>query len=114
MLEYGAKIPGTEINKSELKLTFKNGATIRLLGAEQADSLRGIYLDGLVMDETALMSEEAWTNVLRPTLADRRGWLIMIGTPMGRANMFYQMWEHARLTPHWYQGHVQGQRNWHH
>jgi hypothetical protein len=74
----------------------------QLLGAEQADSLRGIFLDGLVMDETALISSQAWAMVLMPTLIDRNGWALFIGTPMTRMNLFYEQWSLAEHEPDYF------------
>src|SRR5690606_33813192 len=55
------------------------------------DSIRGLYLDGVVLDEFATMAPEAWTQVVRPTLSDRRGWAIFISTPKG-TNAFHKMY----------------------
>ena len=99
LVQFTQDIPGIIINKSELSATFPSGAVIKLLGAEQADSLRGIFLDGLVMDETALISSQAWSLVLAPTLIDRTGWAMFIGTPATRMNLFYEQWTLAEHDP---------------
>ena len=70
-------------NVSELWVELINGARIRLFGADNADSLRGLYLDGVVLDEFADMKPSIWGAVLRPLLSDRRGWAVFIGTPKG-------------------------------
>lgn len=80
---YASKIPGTEINESELRVTLPNGAEIRLYGADNPDALRGIYLDGVVLDEIGQMNEDIWESIIRPTLSDRRGWALFMGTPKG-------------------------------
>lgn len=76
-------VPGIKINESELSVTFPNGATITLFGADNPDSLRGLYFDGVVLDEVADMKPETWGEILRPAIADRRGWAIFIGTVKG-------------------------------
>ena len=92
------KIPGVVINESELRVDIpRKDDFIRfiLLGAENPDSLRGIYLDGCILDEFATMDPVAWTQVIRPALSDRRGWAIFISTPKG-ANHFQKMYLVAR------------------
>ncbi|MDE0724426.1 MAG: phage terminase large subunit [Alphaproteobacteria bacterium] len=71
------------------------GRVIRLLGAAHADRLRGLYLDGVVLDEMADIPMDVWSTVVRPALSDRRGWSIFIGTPKGQNQLFelYQMAE---------------------
>lgn len=95
-------IPGVTINESELRVDLPhNGARIRLYGADNYDRLRGIYLDGIVLDEYADMDPRAWPEVIRPTLSDRKGWATFIGTPKGR-NAFFEMHEIARNSDDWY------------
>jgi hypothetical protein len=73
-----------KINETELSITLKNGSTISLKGADGgASNLRGIGLDYLVMDEFALIDEEAWYEVLRPALSDKMGAALFISTPSG-------------------------------
>jgi hypothetical protein len=72
-----------KINETELSFELKNGSTIALKGADNYDSLRGIGLDYLVLDEFADIDSEAWYETLRPTLADRQGGALFIGTPKG-------------------------------
>jgi len=76
------------------------GARISLLGAENPDSLRGIYLDGCVMDEVAQMPENVFPEVIRPALSDRKGWAAFIGTPKGH-NAFYDLYEEAAASDEW-------------
>lgn len=99
--QYTRPIPGTTINESELRVDFGTGARIRLYGADNADRLRGIYLDGVVLDEFADMDPNAWLEVVRPALADRQGWATFIGTPKGR-NGFYDVYERSRTSPDWF------------
>lgn len=81
--QYATRIPGTVVNESELHVTLPNGSQIRLYGADNPESLRGIYLDGLVMDELADVAPDVWYSILLPTLSDRKGWCIFMGTPKG-------------------------------
>jgi hypothetical protein len=78
-------------NETSLTITLRNGSTISLKGAENPDSLRGRALDFVVLDEFADMRPEAWYEVLRPSLSDRKGSALFIGTPKGR-NHFYDLW----------------------
>ncbi len=98
---YTGVIPGIVINESELSITLPNAARIRIYGADNPDSLRGIYLDGVVMDEVAQMKAEVWGEIVRPALSDRKGWAVFIGTPKGQ-NLFYQLYQKALTTPGWF------------
>lgn len=100
---YGLTVPGTIAAEGELSITFPHGARIRLFGADNPDALRGIYLDGCVMDEVADMKPEVWGEVIRPALSDRLGWCLFIGTPKG-ANLFHDLYQHALTDPTWYAG----------
>lgn len=100
---YSAPIPGVKFNEAELRVDLPNGARITLYGADNPDSLRGIYLDGVVLDEYAQMSPRAWSEVIRPALSDRKGWAIFIGTPMGK-NAFYKLFISAKENPEWFVG----------
>ena len=89
-------------NQSELWVELINGARIRLFGADNADSLRGLYLDGIVLDEYADMrSPRIWGEIIRPLLADRLGWAVFIGTPKGH-NAFYDIYNNATQDSDWY------------
>jgi hypothetical protein len=98
---YTLPIPGTEKNEAELRVDLPNGARIQLFGADNYDALRGIYLDGVVLDEYAQMPSKAWSEVIRPALTDRQGWAVFIGTPKGR-NAFYELYAEAKKNPDWY------------
>jgi hypothetical protein len=80
------------VNESELTIELKNGSIISLKGSDNADSLRGVGLDYLVMDEFADIDPEAWYEVLRPTLADKEGGALFIGTPKGIANWAHDLY----------------------
>jgi hypothetical protein len=96
--EYTHRIPGVELRESDLSVIFPTGSRIRLYGSDNHDRLRGIYLDGVVMDEYADMAPQAWAQVIRPALADRKGWATFIGTPKGR-NSFFEIYDYARNNP---------------
>lgn len=91
-------IPGVVVNDGELAIDFPNGARIRLFGADNPDSLRGLYFDGIVLDEVADMKASIWGEIIRPALADRMGWAIFIGTPKG-VNLFSELYYHALKEP---------------
>jgi hypothetical protein len=87
-------------NETDLSLELINGSTASLRGADNYDSLRGVGLDFLVMDEFADMHPDAWREVLRPMLADRQGRALWIGTPKGY-NHFYDLYRYAEDTEGW-------------
>lgn len=92
---------GCTYNESELRINLHNGSTIRLYGADNYDRLRGLGFDGLVLDEAADFPPQAWSEVLRPSLADKKGWCVWIGTPKGH-NSFYETWQRAQDDPDWF------------
>jgi phage terminase large subunit len=99
---FTAPIPGVKLNESELYVEFAhNKARVRLAGADNYDRLRGAYLDGCILDEYGDMHPAAWPEVIRPMLADRKGWATFIGTPKGR-NDFHHVWERALDNPDWF------------
>jgi hypothetical protein len=98
--QFAGKIPNVKFHETELRCDLPNGARISLLGAENPDSLRGIYLDGCVMDEVSDMPENVFPEVIRPALSDRKGWCVFVGTPKGH-NAFYDKYEEAASNPDW-------------
>jgi len=90
-----------QTHESELRITLKNQAKIYLLGAEKADSLRGMYLDGCILDEFAQIRPSTVSQVILPSLSDRKGWLVYMGTPRGK-NHFYDIHKKAASTPEWF------------
>jgi hypothetical protein len=93
---------GAEVRESELSVKLRdNEAVIRLFGADNPDALRGIYLDGVVLDEYADTKPSLWGAVIRPLLADRHGWAVFIGTPKGR-NAFFDIVDQARKSDDWF------------
>jgi phage terminase large subunit-like protein len=85
-------IKSSHINN--LQITLVNGATISLKGADRPETMRGVSLKFLVMDEYADMKPEVWEQILRPALADQKGSAMFIGTPMGR-NHFYDLFKYG-------------------
>lgn len=96
LMQYGASI-----TESELRVDLPNKGRVKLYGADNPDSLRGIYLDGVVLDEPAQINPALWPEILRPALADRQGWGVFVGTPKGR-NAFYEVWRLAQKSPDWF------------
>lgn len=92
---FSRPIPGTRINETELRIDYLNGSRIRIFGADNPDSLRGMYLDGAILDEYALMRPSVFTEIIGPALSDRRGWAYFIGTPKGK-NHFYDLYQYAQ------------------
>lgn len=91
-----------EVNESELWVRFThNGSMIRVYGADNPDAMRGVRLDGVVIDEVAQIKPEVWDEVLQPALADRRGWALFIGTPKG-VNLFSKLYFEAQNLPDWH------------
>lgn len=82
-------IAGT--NETELSIRLTNGSRIEIKGADNKDSLRGVGLKGVILDEAADQSERTWWEIIRPTLLDSQGWAIFIGTPKG-FNWFYELY----------------------
>ena len=104
---YTGTVPGRSVNESELFVELPTrhrespGARLYIIGADHPDALRGIYLDGVILDEYANIKPELWGGVIRPSLSDREGWAVFIGTPRGQ-NQFYEMYKHAERSDGWY------------
>lgn len=95
LLELGHEvIKNAHINN--LQITLINGATISLKGADRPETMRGVSLKYLVMDEYADMKPSVWEQILRPALADQKGGALFIGTPMGR-NHFYDLYMYGDM-----------------
>jgi len=87
--QYTRDLPGTTYLESELTCKLPTGAMITLYGGGQAyNRIRGLYLDGAVLDEYPLISPEALNSVIRPALADYQGFGIVAGTPAGRDHFY--------------------------
>lgn len=91
-----------EISESELAIKIKhNGAVVRVFGADNPHAMRGVRLDGCVIDEVAQIKPEVWNDIIQPALSDRKGWALFIGTPQG-VNLFSELYFKAQSTPEWY------------
>jgi hypothetical protein len=95
--KYSAPLLAAEPNETELRVDLVNGSRIRLYGADNPDRLRGLYFDGVVLDEYADMRPSVWTEVIRPMLSDRTGFAVFIGTPKGK-NAFWELWHGAQSS----------------
>ena len=90
-----------EINNSDLTVTLRNNSRISLRGADNEQSLRGVGLDFLCIDEFADISPNAWYEVLRPTLSDTQGHAIFCGTPRGFGNWAYDLYVKGQSDKDW-------------
>jgi phage terminase large subunit-like protein len=86
---------GAEVRRADRQIILPNGGEVSVRSADNPDSLRGDSLDFLVIDECALIQEEAWTEALRPALADRRGRALFISTPKGH-NWFWRLFQQGQ------------------
>lgn len=87
-------------NEVELSLTHPCGTKIELKGADKPDSLKGVGLKGVVLDECATMKASVWPEVIRPMLIDTNGWAFFIGTPKGR-NWFFDIYKNQDKDQEW-------------
>ena len=94
----------SKINESELKIDLVNGSSIALKGAENPDSLRGPSLYYAVFDEVADINPELWMSVIRPALADQEGHAMFIGTPKGKGNWLYDLYNLQEELPDAWKG----------
>lgn len=94
---------GGKINESELSITLPhNNAIIKLYGAENAERIRGVYFDGLVVDEAQGIAKTVLTQIILPALADRLGWLDVSGTSRGWSNLLGELKRLAVNNPDWF------------
>lgn len=96
--DYAAPYFSAPPSEAELKVTLHGDRTIYCLGADNPDSLRGMYLDGGVGDEYALYRPSVFTTIIRPALSDRLGWWVFASTPRGK-NIFYDQYKIAQANP---------------
>lgn len=101
LVHYSGNIPNVTARVSELTILYPNGGQVRLFGADNPDSLRGLYFDGVVFDEYGLQPPRIFTEVVRPALSDRQGWAWFLGTPAGK-NQFYDVIQQAQREPGWF------------
>ena len=102
---YTAPFPGVKRNESELWIEIpsvsKDMARIKLFGADNPDAIRGVYFDGVVIDEVAQCKPQIWGEIIRPALVDRIGWCTFIGTPCGQ-NLFFELYNRGLKDPTWF------------
>ena len=89
------------INHSDLTITLKNNSQITLRGSDNEQSLRGVGLNFLCIDEFADVSQEAWYEVLRPTLSDTKGHALFCGSPRGFGNWSYELFKQGETNKDW-------------
>ncbi len=98
---YTSVLPKMEYHETELRADLPNGGRIQLLGCERPQTLKGLYMDGVILDEVAQMPPKLWTEIIRPALSDRKGFMIAIGTPQGH-NSFFDLYNHGIQDETWY------------
>ena len=103
---YARPVPGVAFNQSELRVDYPNGGQARIYGADNPDALRGIYLDRATLDEYGMHPSKTFSEVIGPTLVDRGGSALFLGTPNGK-NQFYDIAQHAKAReaagdPDWF------------
>lgn len=91
---FTAHVPDRVVREGELRVDLSGGRRIFVDGADNPDALRGLYLDGVVLDEYGQMQPSVWSQVVRPALSDRQGKALFIGTPKGR-NAFHDLYQEA-------------------
>jgi phage terminase large subunit len=106
MQHYARPIPGVTFNQSELRVDYPHGGQVRIYGADNPDNLRGIYLDRATLDEYGMHPAKTFSEVIGPTLVDRGGGALFLGTPNGK-NQFYDIAQHAKKeeakgNPEWF------------
>ena len=98
LVKYAEPLGGTS-NISELRVDFW-GRRIQLYGSDNPEALRGQYFDGVILDEIGDQNPKIWTDIVRPALADRKGWCLFIGTPKGH-NHFKELRDRAEKEDDW-------------
>lgn len=91
---FTAPLPDVIVNETELSVRLPNQAKIWITGADNRDSLRGTYADGVVLDEYAQIKPDVFSEIIRPMLLSRAGWTLFTGTPKGQ-NQFYELYQSA-------------------
>ena len=92
---YSAPLPNVTVNETELCVKLPGGARIWVGGADNPDALRGTYADGVVLDEYAQIKPGVFSEIVRPMLLSREGWVVFMGTPKGQ-NAFYELYNQAQ------------------
>lgn len=98
---YTAALPNVRISEGDLQLTLPNGALLNLYGGAAAyERMRGLYFDGIVLDEFPMLNPAVFSTVVRPCLADYRGWAIVSGTSNGDDH-FHELKKKNQSDPTW-------------
>jgi len=100
-LKYYAQPITAAVNEAELELTLTTGAKIKLFGADNADAMRGLGFDGVLLDEYGDFRPSVWGHVIRPALSDKQGWAVFIGTPKGK-NQFWDVYDDSTRSDEWF------------
>lgn len=100
-LKYFVKDLPHSINEAELVISFPNGATVELAGADNPDRLRGQHPHYVVLDEVAQMPRDTWYEAVYPSLRAHKGGALFIGTPKGD-NLFRELYDHAQSAKGWF------------
>jgi len=87
-------------NSQEMKIRFKNGSLIQLVGSDNYDSLMGTNPQGVVFSEYALQDPRAY-QYIRPILTANEGWALFISTPRGK-NHLWELYQIAQYSPEWF------------
>ena len=91
-----------DINETTLTITIrKTNSTISLKSADLPDTLRGTGLNFLILDEFADIDKRTWFEVLRASISDTLGSVLMCGTPKGYGNWSYEMFVKGKTDPEW-------------
>jgi len=98
LVKYAEPLGGSQ-NITELRVDFW-GRRVQLYGSDNPESLRGQYFDGVILDEIGDQNPKIWTDIIRPALADRKGWCLFIGTPKGH-NHFKELRDRAEKEEGW-------------
>ena len=88
-------------NEAELTIRLKNGSQIALKGCDNPDSLRGLGLDFVIFDEFQDSPKEAFTEVIRPALSDKKGRAMFTGTPKGVGSWSHELFTRALNEKDW-------------
>lgn len=92
---YSRVIPGVKIYENVCTVLLPNGASLRVVGADNPDALRGTFADGIVLDEYGDIKPIVYDEIIRPMLNERKGWVLFFGTPKGQ-NQFYDVYCKAK------------------
>jgi predicted phage terminase large subunit-like protein len=104
------QIPGHRVEEANHRVILPTGGSIMMLTGDNVDSGRGLGLDGAVLDEASLLQEQLWTETIRPTLIDKRGWGLFLFTPKG-LNWMHGIDQDAQVRKDWRAFHFQSRDN---